>query len=891
MVSVVRTTVLALLCAAAPATAQSRPAPPALKPGESLRYFADAAFSSDLQELSGTLHLSWRVPAGRARDTVPLVLYANFYRTANPAMDDVTYPWCFRRAFDGGAIRLGRVTTGTGGLCTVLSDPDPDWPTGTLVHVGLPAPVRAGGVVQLSVPFTTHWPNRFGAFARDGGALIANGGAVPHVPHVDGRGRALPGLPPVAHWRLHLEPPREIELIVNGRHRTPIWEVAKFEFPSARWLTIAAAPEFHHYTASLGEHRVDYWRLTPQDSTGGALVRRAVRALQFGADALGAGPQKLVLIDAKLRDVFTRHGEGCSLVSDRMLRVFTLLTKHHHDEVAGELFYQLCLQRIGPHERPEDLPWAAEAAAGRLRQQYRRATEERYGDVKALVNFFAVFAIVDKERVAPRFPFSDIYYDAPFRVDRLREDVTAFAHGTPDGRELSERVSDLLGRTPAAACWMRYLGVYGHPPQRRPLHAVAADHWPVGGPGHVARIFRSWRTDRMPINYLPRTIVQERRTDGTVLGRITVEREDGPPGLLEPIPVGVRVNGTHDLMIHVLVDGPITTDERLYDGPIDNVRIDPDARMLETSRADNGEWFDPKLIFKFPRFNLDVNRGRLEAWAGVSLVASGDYRNRVTLDGFIEQQGRGISLGLFHSEGWKRDTTDYPFTVGLAVFLEDLDEDFAATRSGRVNDDGTLWSARASVELDLRVDALNPHWGFYAAAAYEWADGWLGTAFRFETRFNFSLPLAREHIVGADFKFGFSDGNQPTQRLFDVGGEFGVRGVRAGNLLGEHTWLMRLEYRHLWIGELDEWLHEDPTGIIQPKRLQGVIFVDTGNVADGLNNLFDAENTQMSAGYGIRLYFEALGARYSSIRFDIAWQLSNLDEDKALFYIGAGQNF
>jgi hypothetical protein len=398
----------------------------------------------------------------------------------------------------------------------------------------------------------------------------------------------------------------------------------------------------------------------------------------------------------------------------------------------------------------------------------------------------------------------------------------------------------------------------------------------------------------MPINYLPRKVTQTRRADGKILGRITIEREQGPGGLMEPIPVQVRVGGKRHLLINFLVDRPIATDERLYDGPIDNIVIDPEGRLLETSRADNGEWFEPKLIFKFPRFNIDANRGRVEAWAGVSLVAAGDYRNRLTLDGFIEQQGQGVSLGFFHSEGWKRDTTEYPFTVGLAVFLEDLDEDFAATRSGRINDDGTLWSLRVSAELDLRVDNLNPHWGIFAAVAYEWADAWLDTDFRFqlvEGRFNFSLPLAREHIVGVDFKLGFSDGEQPTQRLFDVGGEFGVRGVRAGNLLGDHSWLMRLEYRHLWLGELDEWLHEDPTGLIQPKRLQGVIFVDTGNVSDSLNNLFDAEDTQMAAGYGLRFYFEALGARYSSIRFDVAWQLSNTKEKKALFYIGAGQNF
>jgi hypothetical protein len=884
----------AVLAAAAPAGAQSRTEPPTLRPGEERRCVVDADLADDLRSLTGTLRLAWRVPAGPPRTTVPLVVYGNLYRTPNPRLDDVTYPWCFRRTFNGGGTRFGRVETAGGAVCPVTAAPDDGWPEGTLVHITLPSPVRAGGVVRLRIPFITTWPERFGAFGFDDGVLTANGGAVPHLPAFGRGGRVLPGLPPRGRWEMNVTPPAGHELIINGHHFRPIWPVVRLTLPAARWITLVAAPKFHHYTAGAGRHRVDYWRLTPRDDTGAEVVREALRALQFGAAALGTPPQRIVLIDAKLRDVFTRHGDGCTLVSDRMLRVFTLLTKHHHDEVAGEIFYQLCLERIGGHEAPARLPWTAEAAAWWMRGHYRRGLAAGYRDVKSLVEFFSIFAIVDKERVAPRFPFSDLYYDAPFRVDLLREDVTTFAHGTPEGRELAERITDLLGADRAAVCWLRYLGYGGVPQVRRPLHALAASVRPGGDPALIARIFHSWQNDRMPINYLPRSVEQEPAGDGKTRGRITIAREQGPEGLREPIPVEVGLADGTPLRLSFLIDGPLVTDERLYDGPIDNVTVDPDARLLETSRADNGDWFSPKLLFKFPRFNIDVNRGRAEAWAGVSLVASGDYRNRLTLDGFVEQQAQGLSLGLFHSEGWKRDTTDYPFTVGAAVFLWDLDETFAATRSGRVNDDGTLWSLRASVELDLRVDALNPHWGLFATAAVEWSDAWAGSDFRYalaETRWNFTIPLAREHIVGFDFKLGFSDGVQPTQRLFDMGGEFGVRGVRAGNLLGEHVWMMRLEYRHLWLGELDEWVPDDPTGVITPKRLQGVLFVDTGNVADRLVNLFDAEDTQMAAGYGLRFYFEALGARYSSIRFDVAWQLSNTEEKKALFYIGAGQNF
>lgn len=874
-------TAIALGAAALAARAQDdRPA---------LIYTVDAAFAPDASTVTGSYSVDWRVPAGPARDTVPLVLYANLYRTPNPAMDDTTWTWCFPRGFHAGGIDLGPVTIGDGAACAIEPHPDDTWPEGTLVQVRLPAAAAPGTRVTLRMPFTTTIPWRFGAFGRYHGVACANGGLVPHVPALDGEGRPLsPATPPLARWVVNLQPPAGQPCVLNGVHHPAGAIAATLE--RTGWLTLVTAPALHAYTATHDGAHVTFFSWSANRERGQAIAHEALQALRFGRAALGGGDATQVLVDARLRDVFTRHGAGCTLVSDRALRVFPILEKYHHKEIAGEVFHRLVRERAAVFERPDDATWTAEAAAWWLRGRYQAARGAEYREVKGVVGFFSFLPIVDEVRVAPRFPFADVYFDAPYRVDFLREDLLAFAHGTPEGRELAERLADLLGAGAADVLWRRYLGGFGTSPAHAPIRALAARH--ASPP--AAAIIETWRDGRMPVNYRPRPVRQEPRAGGGVRAHVGVVREGGPPALREPVPLGVTLASGARRVAHVVAGaegGEVAQD---FPEPVARVDVDPEARLAETNRGDNSTGWSLWFLASMPRIQIDPNRGRYEVFANVSVVANGDYRNRLTLGGFIEQEGRGLSLGYFRGEGWKRDPTDYPVRLGAALFLEELDESFASTRSGRVNDEGTVASVRCSATLDLRHEPRNPHWGSTAFVVGEWADGWLGTEFRFrlaEAGFAFTLPLAREHVVGAEARFGVSDGLLPTQRLFDAGGEEAVRGLRAGELLGEHRWLLRLEYRHTWLTELQEWMPGLPWSTFTPRRLQGALFVDTGNVSDRFRDLFEVGDTLTSVGYGLRFYMDFAGARYSMVRFEIAYRLDDLDEAHLLFYVGASHSF
>ncbi len=866
--------------APAPAAAGEREKPP-------LSYRLEARLARDLRSAEGTLEISLAVPpGGPPRDAIALVLYANLYAAENPALDDITYPWCFPRGFDAGGVRLGEVRTGAGEPCEIEDASGGAWPPGTLVLARLPRAVPPGSVLRVLVPFRTTFPRRYGSFGLHGGILTANGGLCPHVAATDADGAPIGALPPEGAWRVDLRIPPDAEILLNGSRTSPLWSDLRADL-RARWLTLAAGPGFHATEASERGLRIVYWRRTRWDAAGEAVAKEALATLAAAERLRGRRlpTREVTLVEAPLRDVFTRHGEGCGLVSDRALLVFSLLEKYHLKEIALEALAQALLPEVASREAPRDLPWAVEATAWELRRAVLADRAAEFQEVNDAVSFFSFLPIVDQERVAPRFAFADVYFDTPHRADPLREDVAAFASRAPDGRVVAEKLRDSLGPR-ADAVLRRHAGLgSGDPPG--PLRADV-------GPA-VARKLDTWLAGLPPRNYRLGTVREEPLDPGRV--RVTAEvLRDGGEGVVEDVELGLRLSQGDPVLGRVEASGPLSTDTYVYPSGASRIEVDPRGRLAETNRADN-TW-PPRLRLLWDNFeshaSYDPNRGRVEVFQAFSVVRSGDYRDRLTVIGFTEQEGRGVRVGLHHSEGWKRDVTEYPFTAGLRFAYEDLAENFASTRSGRRNDEGEVASLEGVLRWDTRLDRFNPHSGMAGGARVEWSDGWLGTDFRFvraEAGATFLLAFWREHVGALEVRLGVSEGELPTQRLFAAGGEEAVRGLRAGDLLGEHLLLMRIEYRHLLATAVDEAASLPLFGLGYLRRIQGAAFVEWASVADDFDDLDEVEGIVMGWGYGVRLFFDAFGARYTMIRLDLAWRLDDRDSRDPLLYVGASHSF
>jgi outer membrane protein insertion porin family len=201
----------------------------------------------------------------------------------------------------------------------------------------------------------------------------------------------------------------------------------------------------------------------------------------------------------------------------------------------------------------------------------------------------------------------------------------------------------------------------------------------------------------------------------------------------------------------------------------------------------------------------------------------------------------------------------------------------------------TVTSLVFAYQLDTRFDQTNPHSGVRANLGFELAEKLLGTDFRFrrllaDVRW-LTAPL-RENVLAFQVRAGFSWGRVPAQRKYSAGGYYGVRGVPESEALGLQTLVLRAEYRHLLLHDLD--LNFFWFGWV--RRVQGALFLETGIAADRARDLFRANDFVSGAGYGLRVEFSAFGVRSFLVGVDAGWRFDDVGAEPVL-YLTASQSF
>src|SRR5262249_30084517 len=187
---------------------------------------------------------------------------------------------------------------------------------------------------------------------------------------------------------------------------------------------------------------------------------------------------------------------------------------------------------------------------------------------------------------------------------------------------------------------------------------------------------------------------------------------------------------------------------------------------------------------------------------------------------------------------------------------------------------GDLVSAIASWGFSSRYDARHPTTGFSIGASLEASDKLFGTRFRFydlgvSVRQLFT-PI-RPHTLAFEASGGVLCGpDPPTQRLFDAGGQGGVRGVPEGDILDRAIFVMKAEYRWRFLEDIDAnllWLS-------WVRGLELCAFCDAGDVGYRFEYIFrKPHDWKVGAGAGVRLDLDALGVNLAVLRLDVARRL------------------
>ncbi|MBX3470599.1 MAG: BamA/TamA family outer membrane protein [Planctomycetes bacterium] len=887
-------------------------APAAADEGVECRWDATLDPDASTLEVSGVVRVRNDGPTPLQR--LPLVLYGNRFRTLDPAINDITYDRYYAPFFDEGRMDLRWARAADGRSLTIEPGPDearPFWHAVT-VDVVLAEPVEPGAWAEVHLLARLRVPSRLGPFGRRGRRLVLEGGWHPYVPAVDGRGARAPrGPPAMARHEVTLRAPRR-----DGDHAL----VDAGEIAGAPRVVVAPTP-----VLAVGPDLAELVRVPARGDAPGMVVRgepgdeaRARRIVAVAEQAAAfvrahlppaALDVEVAFVEAPLRDRFVHPTSGrVVLYSDRLFHVVRPLQQFHEAEVGRATIEALVRRALRDVALGADRDWVCEALGWHLARLWlergRAASGLGARTITGGMGLLDFVPAIDSLLRAPRFVGSDLYYGRIWEpADAVPDDLSRALTRRARGRVALEKLRDVLGderlealaraaldvrdaRDDPAAPGLAPGGLAASPMAARATALVGRD---LGG------FFALW-TGPPPAQNLAIAGVDvlEDLPGGGQRVRVRIRRDGDPrPGEVGE-PVVVETDGP-DGPIHARWDGlgdageVITTRHGLLWKP---VRLDPGQRVRQDYRGDDEAPAWSKVLVNRFNIRVDLNQtNRNEAGIGFTIHPFYDYSHAVLVDGFYEQDERGVTLGYAYGFGAVLDERTWGTVVSGRVTAEQLTRGVLSA-SGIEESKGNLLSVGAGLSFDTRLFQANPTWGLGVRFGYEHSDKTLGTDFRFDlfaARIQLVYSVIRTTQLALEVIVGQIVGTDiPTQRLFDAGGEDTVRGVEASRFVDRALIAIRGELRQMLVEDLDVPL----LWVAWLRKVQVALFLDAGDVGPTLRDVFDARGDwKWGTGIGVRLWLDAFGVQNTVLRFDVGFRIDETRELGPQYYFGAGQSF
>lgn len=852
----------------------------------------------------------------RAISTLPVVLYPARFRKLDPAINDVNFDRYYVRWFRPGDMRIDSARTVDGKPLKVApAHKEAKLPRGTVVRITLPKPVQPGAWAELALAFTVRIPERLGTFGQRSRRVTLEGGALPYVPMQIG-GRFDPRSPPPrTRFDLSLrvffapgEPPpgalvgarplseargpgRRIKLVA----RSPFLAAGSDLAPLGDWKGSPALPRVRVFGEEGDTDRAKRLFET---------VRKVVRLLRKKKLwPQGAPLAPLTFVAAPLRDRFVHVTEREILFSDRLFHVFFLLKGFHELDVARAVVLSLVRQHLARVRLGRDRGWVCEAVAWLVTRELVADEGGIKGwHIRTTLEWLSFIPTLDRILRSPRFTGSDLFYGHFYEPsDSVPDSFQRALTRRARGRVVAEKLRDTLGEK---KLWQLIKGVLGLRPWVQGKR--------VRGRGDVRRqaeqltgsdlrlFFRLWldsfRTPRQNL-WIKGVKTLEEHADGSADLEVTIQRDgDARIGKVGE-PVVLEGNGADGKPVRVVWGGRGMSGRVVlrHDGGLFSpLVVDPDHRIHQTTHGDDKKPAFPfKIMLNRFRIKVDLNQGnRNELAIGSTLHPFHNYAHAIRLDGFYEQDERGVVFGYGYGFGKRLDARTFGTGISGRVLVAKLTEGVLKSDATTVETEGNLVSFGMGFGLDTKIHKANPTWGLDFGLGVEFSDKIFGTDFRFTVyggELSFIYSIVRGTQLGVEFGLGQITGTDiPSQRLFDAGGSSTVRGVESSTFVGKAQIVVRTEVRQMLIEDMDlsilwlSWL----------RKLQVVAFLDAGDVGDTISKVWrERDDWKVGAGGGVRLWIDAFGVRNVTFRFDVGVRVDDTDDLDPEFYIGAGQSF
>ncbi|MBM4242274.1 MAG: hypothetical protein FJ148_00435 [Deltaproteobacteria bacterium] len=418
------------------------------------RYSIAATLDTDAGVIRGRVAIAF---GNTGRDTMRqayLRLYPNRFLQDGDEVNDITrmhvYP---ENEFVAGGLSVDTVAASDGTQLASRIIRREGAPAETVLEVDLGAPLEAGATTTVVLDFTTSLPERFGPFGRTELGDSAVAGWYPYlVPRASDGSWLWTAGPARADVSASLTSSPEVTLVA-GSDVFPAPHAPTVQVESRRVATFAliALPGASVTTEEIDGTTITFVaprklrerRLAPGPAAP-ELFRDAVKRAIGLRPATLPSPPTLTVAQVPLRWNLATPSDGIVVVSDRALRVHELLRPFHEAQVAQAVYAELLrsLMRACPEQQPR---WISDGVAWALADRYQGAVSPEHPSVHDWIDWFDVFAIVDRFETAPKVPFVQALFRNARSDDDLRENVFDYSGDRPPARLVFARLDRSVG--------------------------------------------------------------------------------------------------------------------------------------------------------------------------------------------------------------------------------------------------------------------------------------------------------------------------------------------------------------------------------------------------------------------------------------------------------------
>jgi len=606
----------------------------------------------------------------------------------------------------------------------------------------------------------------------------------------------------------------------------------------------------------------------------------------------------ITVVQGPLRTNVAEFHPSAVLLSDQFLQLWPgkrFLQFHTAVVARASLDLQTYGHMVGRHDPSTDL-WAHGMLTMALLDVWRLVRTQGDEYVSDIFRKFTFVPAVDNFLYSGQATFAAAYFRGSDDLMPVRVHPLYFSHELPTGRRLHEKLHDIMTPSQRAQIYIGLVADADADPRRLAERTYGR---------RLDWFFDQWLAPHPRLDYSVRDI-KTALVDGRYRHRITIGR-DGDRPLIEPVQVMARERGGKQ---HYLVwngddesrpaggFAPIPrsashTFTLVTGQPLKAVTVDPRTRLNETAlppRANVDPLFNnrspPSARFVYTGVGLEVSASefsaaqtataRLQALSGRVLFEGSqrrDLRTTAHLQLLRDREssaavGTGVSLWF----GDKVNRRRRRVRLRLFTELRYLNPNGLDQNSGlRVNESAhlvadnrkfALWPDRGrslqfgvSAGQTLRLDGSQDR-RYSLTVSGSWVQLW---------------PLAHQHILASrlDVAVMAPIGSAPEYRSLLRGGGLDGLGAYSGNeLFGRAMALAQLEYRHVFINNLD-------INLVQLGWLRGfggALFTGVASVAgcDGYSGWFGKDSYYAQVGYGVTAFMQLLGVTPQLIRLDVA---------------------